>query len=91
MRVFGAKRIGGYSGGVILVAANTIEEAILTASKDAKYEWMFEWYDDDYNFHEGDLRYMTSEYYPIENWSEIKDLTWNGNEPTVIIEDGYSE
>lgn len=30
MKLFGCKRDGGYSGGLILVAANTKEEAFLT-------------------------------------------------------------
>lgn len=37
--VFACKRSGGYSGGVIVVAANSIEEAIGTAIRDGyKYE-----------------------------------------------------
>ena len=91
MKVFGAKRSGGYSGGVILVAADSLEEAVLTASKDPLFEWRFDWLDEDYKSHDGDLKYFHSCYYPLENWKEIDGLTWSGDKPVVIIEGGYTE
>lgn len=90
MKVFGAKRTEIYSGGIILVAANSLEDAILAVSKDTKVSWMFSWWDIELKEHVGDLKYMKSYYYPLENWEEIKHLTWDGDEPTIIIEDGYS-
>ena len=43
MKVFGCKRSGGYSGGLIIVAANSLNEAFETFAKDDRYEWMIVW------------------------------------------------
>lgn len=91
MKVFGAKRTDGYSGGVILVAANSIEEAIVTASKNPETEYMFHWEDEYFDTHVGNFEFFSSDYYPKENWKEIENLMWNGDEPQVIIEGGYTE
>ena len=40
MKVFGCKRNGGYSGGLIIVAANSLNEAFETFAKDYRYRWM---------------------------------------------------
>lgn len=40
MKVFGCKRSGGYSGGLIIVAANNLNEAFETFAKDYRYRWM---------------------------------------------------
>lgn len=94
MKVFCAKRDGSYSGGLILVAANDKEEAILTAARTEKYKWMFDWVDDNGNCiyeDDGNTQHIHSNYYPIERWHEVENLEYKGNTPTVIIEDGYSE
>ena len=91
MKVFGAKRTGGWSGGVILVAANSVEEAIVTASKNPEIGYMFHWEDEYFDSHVGDFVFFSSDYYPKESWKEIENLMWNGDEPKVIIEDGYTE
>ena len=41
MRVFINVRSGSYSGGMILVAANTKEEAIKAFREDEDYDWMW--------------------------------------------------
>lgn len=93
MKVFGAKRTGGYSGGVIMVAAHSLEEAIKVAATNEQTRWMFDWIDE-----EGKWAYegapgarMVSDYYPYENWQEFPQLEYLGNEPCVIIEDGHTE
>ena len=45
MKVFGCTREGGYSGGIILVAANSIEEAIDVYRNDSDYD--YQWYEDE--------------------------------------------
>ena len=40
MKVFINVRRGSYSGGMILVAANTKEEAIKAFREDKDYDWM---------------------------------------------------
>lgn len=48
MKVFCCKNQWSYGGGLILVAANTKEEAYLTAAYDDKTSYLFDWADDDY-------------------------------------------
>ncbi|MBQ4010007.1 MAG: hypothetical protein II604_04835 [Bacteroidales bacterium] len=44
MKVFGAKTRSGWSGGVILVAADTKEEAFGILCSDKEMSWMREYY-----------------------------------------------
>jgi hypothetical protein len=48
MKVFGCKNDYDWGGGLILVAANSKEEAYLTAAYDDKTSYLFDWADDDY-------------------------------------------
>lgn len=43
-----------YGGGLVLVAANTKEEAFLTAAMDDKLSYLFDWADDNYMWCEPD-------------------------------------
>ena len=92
MKVFSCKTQGGYSGGLIIVAANTKEEAYLTAARDECYGWYFYWsdgrggHDDD-----GNIGHCHSDHYPFEWWRECILLTANVEKPQVIIEDSYCE
>lgn len=83
------KRTGGYSGGLAVVAANSVEEAFKTFFEDKDYAWM------KYNYEIGkdmdDFTNWRSDYYPIESWFECKVLTANVDKPCVIMEDGYTE
>lgn len=40
MKVFGCKRTGGYSGGLIIAAANNLNEAFETFAENYRYRWM---------------------------------------------------
>mgnify|MGYP007092151529 CR=1 FL=1 len=93
MKVFGCKRNGGYSGGLILVAANTKEEAYLTAAMDEKKSYMFDWHDNDgfWSEPDGNIEHVSSDTYPLERWFEVEHLSTDLTEPQLIIEDGYSE
>ena len=81
MNVFINVRCGSYSGGMILVAANTKEEAIKAFREDKDYDWM--WYEIDDKI--GDM------YYGENGWMESTVLTANVDTPQVIAENGYSE
>jgi hypothetical protein len=91
MKVFMCKRQGGYSGGLAVVAANSVEEAFKTFFEDTDYGWMVDKYDDDTGKFTDDCTKWHSYYYPIENWFECKVLTANVKNPCVIMEDGYTE
>lgn len=91
MKVFMCQRKAVYSGGLAVVAANSVEEAFKTFFEDDNYCWMLsEWWDEDFNPTE-DLTKWRSHYYPFEDWFECKELTANVDNPCVIMEDGYSE
>ena len=91
MKVFGCKRSGGYSGGLIIVAANSLDEAFEIFAKDDRYEWMVEWFDFDTGTVIEDVTKVDSNTYPRDNWFEIQELVANVDSPRVISEDGYTE
>ena len=82
MKVFGCTRDGCYSGGIILVAANSIEEALEAYRNDSDYDCQWSEYE------EGKIDYY---YYQHERWKEYPQLTYNGDKPCVILEEGYTE
>ena len=81
MKVFINVRCGSYSGGMILVAANTKEEAIKAFREDKDYDWM--WYEIDDK--------IDDMYYGENGWMESTVLTANVDTPQVIAENGYIE
>ena len=86
MNVYKCERDGGYSGGVIIVAANNVNEAFDTYVRDKRFDWMH-WTETDEN---GNL--IVSEfYYPLVRWEAVPELTANCSEPKVLIEAGYTE
>lgn len=68
MKVFSCKVQVFYAGGLIVVAANTKEEAYLTAARDKHSDWYFYWsdkkggYDDD-----GNIEHCHSDRYPFRS------------------------
>ena len=82
MKVFGCTREGNYTGGIILVAANSIEEALEVYRNDSDYDCHWDEYE------EGKIDYY---YYQPKRWREYPQLTYNGDKPCVILEEGYTE
>lgn len=82
MKVFCCKNQCSYGGGLILVAANTIEEAFSVASIGEDTNWLF------YEKESGEL---VSDTYPINEWFEVEHLSTDLSKPQVIIEDHYTE
>ena len=93
MKVFGCKNQMSYGGGLIIVAANTKEEAYLIAAMDDKLSYLFEWADDDYMWCEpdGNINHCISNTYPLGKWFEVEHLSADSTKPCIIIEDHYSE
>lgn len=85
------QRQGGYSGGLAVVAANSVEQAFKTFFEDNDYDWMVDKYDVDTYEYTDDFTKWRSDYYPIEKWFWCRTLTANVDKPCVIMEDGYSE
>lgn len=87
MKVYKNIRKPGWSGGMILVAANTKEEAIEVFRADPKYEYLH-----DYITWEFDTPpYWDEHYYPEDTWEEMPMLTANVDKPQVLAEEGYTE
>lgn len=82
MKIFACKRQGGYSGGLIIVAAKTKEEAFFTAANSNEIS---------YWFHKLDDGSIYCDIYPIDKWEEVKHLSTDLKEQQVILEDGYTD
>lgn len=94
MKVFMCQRQMDYSGGLAVVAANSVEEAFKVFFEDEDYDWMVrKWvHTDEYTKeYTADSTKWNSDYYPKEKWFECKALTANVDKPCVIMEDGYTE
>lgn len=83
MKVFCCKNQCTYGGGLILVAANTKEEAFSIASVDEDTNWLF------YEMEPGGE--VVSDTYPKDEWFEVEHLSTNLLKPQVIIEDHHTE
>lgn len=82
MKVFYCPMSQHYSGGGLLVAANSKEEAIKTFMSDETYSWLWS-QDKDGNYESND--------YPADKFREIKKLNYQSDSPCVILENGYAE
>lgn len=94
MKVFCCKNQLSYGGGLILVAANTKEEAYLTAAYDDKTSYLFDWFDDNdvYSYKpDGNINHCTSDTYPLGKWHEVEHLSTDLSEPKIIVEEHYSK
>lgn len=81
MKVWMNKRTGGYSGGMILVAANSAQEAHEVFHADARFAYYWNILDD-----------VTDDfYYSPVGWEEVSNLEYHGEYPCVIAEEGYTE
>lgn len=90
MKVFACRRIGSYSGGLAVVAANSKEEAYKVFHEDERYKFMLDCTDDNGDYTEDPMK-CNSDYYRKELWCEIPNLTANVDKPCVIAEHGYTE
>lgn len=85
MKVWVNYRNGGYSGGMILVAANFAEEAHEAFHKDEKCSHMFT------VWNEPNGVYVSDEYYYRDGWKLMPMLEANVDKPQVLAEAGYTE
>lgn len=89
LNLFAAKRTDAYSGGLIVVAANTIDEAYQTyidwveaTGNEKGLYWRYVYYN-------GEVE--ESNEYPRQNWYEIPNVKIICDAPQVIDEEGYKE
>lgn len=90
MKVWINKREGGYTGGMIIAAANSAEEAHKVFHEDERFEWMFQKGDLDENG-VWDENCIFDYYYKKENWQEAECLNAKVRTPQIIDECGYTE
>lgn len=92
MKVFGCRNNRSYGGGLVLVAANTKDEAYLTAAMYDKISYLFDWVDNSgWIKPDGNVEHCTCDTYPYNKWFVVEHLSTDLKEPKVIIEDHYSE
>lgn len=93
MKVFCCKDQESYGGGLILVAANTKEEAYLVAATNEGTECLFSWENNEGWWCEpdGNIDHCTSYTYPLDRWFEAEHLSTDLTEAKVIIESHYTE
>ena len=82
MKVFMNKRQGDYTGGLLLVAANSKEEAHKVFHQDVDLLYMWHEYSDGI---------VSDYYYEPEDWEEVTNLEYHGDTSCVIAEEGYTE
>lgn len=85
MKVWKNTMSGGYRGGMILVAANSAEEAHETFHADPELNYMWT------NYSWEEPPYISDEYYYPDGWKEMPELTANVDKPQVIVESSYVE
>lgn len=85
MKVFVNHRSGGYSGGMMIVAANSAEEAHKVFHSDERFDYM--WTD----WTEEESPYIDDFYYSPDAWEELPMLEAHVDTPRVLAEAGYTE
>lgn len=89
MKVWINKCFCSYGGGMILVAANTAEEAHETFHDDERFRWM--WSDNGFLDDECEISDEEDFYYLPSTWRCLENVTANVDSPQVIDEDSYQE
>ena len=91
MKVFINKRDALYSGGIIIVAANNVEEAqrVLLTTFPEEIN-MFDG-DGDICFSESECVTREHWHYKSKNWNELPGVTASFEKPAFLAEDGHSE
>ena len=88
-KLFAAKRFCGYCGGLIVVAANTIDEAYKTYIEWVKSTNNAHFLYEKYEYADGSVDIYDK--YPKDTWYEIPSVKVICDAPQVIDKDGYTE
>lgn len=87
LKVFINEAVGSYCGGLLVAAANNIEEAHEVALADDDLE--YDYWEEDWE-HDRERRNASTCMYQKDNWKELNNTTYFGV-PCVLAENGYSE
>lgn len=90
MKVWMNKRQGDYTGGLLLVAANSVQEAheLCLNSEDMEYIYWEDGYEYDTDKH---FKMPAYNCYKWNGWKEVHNLWYAGAKPCIIAEEGYNE
>lgn len=90
MKVFMNKRQGDYTGGLLIVAANSAREAHELCLNSDELEDAY--WENGYEY-ETNSRIKMPAYncYKWDGWQEVPNLEYHGEIPCVIEEEGYAE
>ena len=97
MNVYACKFNGAYCYGVVVVAANSEDEACKVIKNDERYYWLYSKVDENGNYIENrdDWREVDgcgySRGYYRRNFMLLKGVTANVKTPQILIEDHYEE
>lgn len=92
MKVWMNKIQTDYTGGLLLVAANSAQEAHKLCLNSDKLEYVY--WEEYWNEDREDEDYGCTEdevFYPHDGWQEVPNLEYHGEIPCVIAEEGYTE
>lgn len=90
MNVYVCRFSGGYCGGLVVVAANSEDEAYRIVKNDNDLCWLFNCVDDDGNYIENvDDREEESHCYHRKDFRLLKGVTVNVKTPQILVEDHY--
>ena len=90
MKVWMNKRQGDYTGGLLLVAANSAEEAHKLCLNSENMGYIY--WEDGYEY-KTDKYFEKPAYncYKWDEWQEVPNLLYDGVNPCIIAEEGYTE
>ena len=87
MKVFMNKRQGDYTGGLLLVAANSAQEAHELCLNSEDMECIY-WVD---YIKTNSEKSPIDDCYTWDGWQEVPNLLYAGVKPCIIAEEGYTE
>lgn len=92
MKVYTCRFSGGYCGGLVVVAANSEDEAYKVVKNDEELELLFDNVDKNGNYTENRDDWQESSYcYHRKDFRLLKGVTANVKRPKILVEDHYQE
>lgn len=90
VKVYVCRFSGGYCGGLVVVAADSADEAYKVVKNDNDLYWLFNCVDDDGNFIENiDDREEGTHCYHRDGFYLLKGVTADVERPQILAEDHY--
>lgn len=92
MKVYVCRFSGGYCGGLVVVAANSADEAYNVVKNDEQFEWIFQQVDENGEYYRSRSEWTEETCcYHRKDFRLLKGVTANVKTPQILIEDHYEE